>query len=120
MILTSKALKDFEIWLFKVHAPFASNKDQLYNDQRAKTLLYALILEWLDEVRIYINIYSDFGVFGLEIKDSGNVLLYDHGFGGATRQIAMSNGIYVSNEIYNSSTRDYMAQYKPWIPPDEI
>ena len=97
MILTGKTLEHYKIWF-----------DKYYNDywtyyQSKQTILYALIIEWIDSVGIYIeisfyddcywtyNIYSNKPVLEKETANICN-----------NRQQATEEAIKKANEIYNT------------------
>jgi len=93
MILTGKALEDF----LKFH-----QQDKVWYDLMIKsesyTILYALIIEWLDSVGIYVSLKTDivgdvfeFDVFVNELYFGSNT----------SRQEATRQAIIKANDIYN-------------------
>lgn len=99
MILNGKAKIDFENYIRNLEvAPYVVMLDEI-----PKCYLYALIIEWLDSVKIFISISK------LELSNgfSYSVLSEKLGFGGKekTRQEATEKAIEKAVEIYNNQNK---------------
>ena len=83
MILTGKALEDFKY----------SHNMSSFNDY-SEVLQYALIIEWLDSVGIYIDAYYCDGFFEVYVGEEWHGTCKN-------RKEAYKEGILFANEIYN-------------------
>lgn len=94
MILTGKALEDFTQWnsnkQFDMMLPF-----------EYPTYLNALIIEWLDSVGVYIEIFNEFGDFGMSIHRGSYKNPIESIGHWKTRQEATEQAIIKANDIYN-------------------
>jgi len=108
--LTDKALKDYTKWLSDYSEKHHGLKGWIEYDnyldevELPETLQNALIIEWLDSVRIHILIDYIIDKFDIEIKDYIDLLkeckkYYFTEFD--SRQKAVNKGIEKANLIYN-------------------
>lgn len=114
MILQDKAKEDFRKWVKENDYPVSlwALEDGLID----KTVEYALIIEWLDSVGIYITIESYLGGGGvvfypqIEYRNENHVDVFDCPkwddgvqWYSTSRQEATKAAIEKANEIYNQS-----------------
>lgn len=91
MMLTGKALEDFEFWLFE-----RQYTEEYYNRELiSKTCLSALIIEWFDSVGTHIEILREDGFFTWVIGHHYDTPNSD------TRQQAIEQAIIYANKLYN-------------------
>lgn len=97
MILKDKAKEDFRQWVKENDYPVSlwALEDGLID----KTVEYALIIEWLDSISIYIIPFMEDDKWQVEIRYGDSVYFRDH-FN--SRQEATKAAIEKANEIYNS------------------
>jgi len=104
MILTGKALKDFENWLRETHYKYYLSAYGVNPD----TCNYALIIEWLDSIGVYIEVgvwhrEKNIMYFGWDISDFEGYLRISHDrLKVNNRQEATRQAIIKAREIYNS------------------
>lgn len=101
MILTGKAQGDFEKWLCKEDNLFIEEIKEMSNyiDER---YLNALIIEWLDSVGIFIELYKyDYFVTYIVHGDITEKGWDESDAPSETRQEAIEKAIVKANKIYN-------------------
>lgn len=98
MKLTGKCKEAFLVWLFENHEigleGFELGKSVVQN---------ALIIEFFDSVKIFINIKSKFGQRKQRERFSYSVVGYNSGFMFDSRQEVMDSSILSVNGFYNKN-----------------
>lgn len=105
MILTGKAKEDFENQICNILR--YKHKENITNEKRAvdwinetnNLIKSAHIIEWLDSVKIFIEILKNDDLFIFNIKFKS--IMFDDNFY-KTRQQATEEAIKKANEIYNN------------------
>lgn len=96
MILTGKANKDYEVWLYENH----TNYWRLAWGKLPESAQMAMIIEWLDSVGIYISLYHH----PISLGVSYNINIHErriYGKVSGNRQEATKQAIIKANELYN-------------------
>lgn len=109
MELKGKAREAFEKW-FDDYSQKHHQKEWLDNDSYLDEvylpdeIMYALIIEWLDSVGIYVETYviSDDGIINFSFNISG-IEIIDHEFAYHTRQQATEKAIEMAIKIFNGN-----------------
>lgn len=97
MILTQKAKEDFINWIKEKHYPislWALEEGLIW-----RSVEYALIIEWLDSVEIYIIPFMEDDDWQVEIR-YGDSVCFNNNFN--SRQEATKSAIEKANEIYST------------------
>lgn len=108
-ILSDKAKVDFEKWIIKNSNWKATdglikvfNQKDIYVSFNgiSSVRIYFLILEWFDELSIYVNAHKKENSF-VSIVNNVELQVFKH------RKKAIENAISVASDFYNSSEIDF-------------
>ncbi len=108
-ILSDKTKSDFEKWIIKNSNWKATdgfikvfNQKEIYVSFNgiSSVRIYFLILEWFDELEIYVNAHKKGDSF-VSVVNNIELQVFKH------RKKAVENAISIANDFYNSSEIDF-------------
>lgn len=105
MILTGKALEDFNKWNYDNDFGYIDHEPTslvVHFENLDENLRNTIITDWFDSVGIYINTINN-----VDGSIYCRILLLDQAFYGSDRQDATKKAIEKANEIYNTNTNSY-------------